>query len=67
MNYDSNGVLNGVEWSVKYLGDRDFQLEVGHLTEKYTCNYPMLFGIDAQDVNDLNKRMDEMQEEAEKE
>lgn len=63
---DQHGELNGINWSVKYLGDRDFQLTVGTLSEKFTCQYPTLFGMDIADVNSLNKRLDEMQEEVEK-
>lgn len=62
MNYDQNGVINGIEWSIEYIGDRDFQLTVGNLTEKYTTMYPMVFGIDIADVNAINTRLDEMQE-----
>ncbi|MFQ3543537.1 hypothetical protein Q7A53_05580 [Halobacillus rhizosphaerae] len=62
---DQYGELNGIKWSVKYLGDRDFQLTVGTLTEKYTCQYPMVFGMDIADVNNLNARLDAMQEEVE--
>jgi hypothetical protein len=65
--YDSNGVQNGIEWSIKYLGDRDFQLTVGDRIEKYTCQYPTIFGIDVSDVNDINRKLDEMQEKVEKE
>lgn len=62
MNYNQSGILNGIEWSIVYLGDRDFQLTVGDLTEKYTTTYPMIFGIDIADVNAINHRLDEMQE-----
>jgi hypothetical protein len=67
MNYDSSGVLNGIEWSIKYLGGRDFLLNVGDRNEAYTCTYPMIFGIDVGDVDGINRKLDEMQEEVEKE
>lgn len=65
MNYDQSGVINGVKWSTEYLGDRDFQLTVGDLTEKYTTAYPMMFGMDVADISAINIRLDEMQTLAE--
>lgn len=64
--YDQDGEVNGIKWSIKYLGGRDFQLTVGSLTEKYTTGFPMIFGMDVYDVSEINRRLDEMQEVVEK-
>lgn len=66
LQYNASGTINGIDWSVKYLGDRDFLLKVGDLTEEYTTMYPMIFGIDVFDKEAINRRLDEMQEVVEK-
>lgn len=63
--YSQKGEINGIKWSSKYLGGRNFELTVGDLKRHYECAYEPIFGVDASDYASMNEMMDQMQVEIE--
>jgi hypothetical protein len=59
--FNQSGVYRGVPWGVTHLGGREFELKVGEKTEKYTCLFEPIFGLDTADQHAINLKLDEMQ------
>lgn len=66
------GYENGIAWDVNYIGDpviitlRDEISGDIIREEKYQCVHPPVFGLDTDDVRDINKLLDKMLKEAKK-